>query len=175
MKGFILALALAVAATPAAAQIGKAEGPILIDSDRSELRNDEGRAIFEGNVEATQGQARLLSNRLEVEFEKAGQTGGPGSMGAMETVIATGDVFYITPEETARGQRAVYDITTETLVMTGDVVVKQGCDVSTGDKLTVDLVTGNSTMDGKQSTGGNDRVRVVLYPDGEAEQRDNCE
>jgi len=174
MRLFILAAALAtLAAAPAAAQIGRAEGPILIDSDRSELRNDEGLAIFEGNVEATQGDARLLSNRLEVEFERAAATGGPGAMGAMERVIATGDVYYITPKETARGRRAVYDIASETLQLTGDVVVRQGCDVSTGDKLTVDLVTGNSTMDGRRDADS--RVRVVLYPDGEAEARDNCQ
>jgi len=173
----LASLALALTASPALAQIGAGGGQILIESDRSELRNDEAMAVFEGAVEATQGDARLRANRIEVAFERAAQSAEPGSMGAMREVTALGEVLYETPEETARSDRAVYNIGANTLVLTGDVVVRQGCDVSIGDRLTVDLTTGNSQLDGRQPAPGESggRVRVVLYPEGEAEARNNCE
>lgn len=182
MRFLIVALSALAAlwAVPAPAQIGQGGGPVLIDAARAEVQNDAGRVIFEGQAEAVQGDARLRADRIEVEYERAARPGGDGqrpgigSMGEMERVIATGNVYYVTPEETATGDRAVYELATETIVFTGNVTVKQGCDVSTGERLTVNLRTGDSQMAGQQDGDGG-RVQVVLYPEGEAQQRDNCE
>ncbi|MBI1235402.1 MAG: hypothetical protein GC188_01810 [Alphaproteobacteria bacterium] len=177
----ILILLAATAGMPASAlaQIGAQGGPMDITADRLETFDTERRAIFSGNVDAAQGDANLRSDQLEVFFaQRPGDAGGTGaSWGEIDRVIATGEVFYVTPDEVARSQRAVYQLTTSTIVMTGGVVLRRGENVIQGDCLVVDLATNNSQINAPACTGetpegaatGNGRVRGVFYPSGSGE------
>ncbi|WP_421789851.1 LptA/OstA family protein [Hyphobacterium sp.] len=159
---------------PALAQIGSQGGPLDISAERLETFDQERRAVFTGNVDAAQGDANLRSDRLEVFFaNRAGGNEAGASWGEVERVIATGEVFYVTPDEVARGERAVYQLTDETIVMTGNVVLRRGENVITGACLVVDLTTNNSQINAPSCTGeavassnGNDgRVRAILNPE----------
>lgn len=170
----ILLLALAGLPGPALAQIGGQGGPMDISADRLETFDTERRAMFSGNVDAAQGEANLRSDALEVIFApRTGNTTGTGaSWGEIDRVIATGDVFYVTPNEIARGERAVYQLTAQTIVMTGGVTLRRGENVIEGDCLVVDLATNNSQINAPACTGetpaGTDqntgRVRGVFFP-----------
>lgn len=165
-------LVLLAVSGPAIAQIGGQGGPLDISADRLETFDSERRAVFEGNVDAAQGDANLRSDQLEVFFANRGGNGQAGaSWGEVERVIATGEVFYVTPDEIARGERAVYELTQETIVMTGNVVLRRGENVITGACLVVDLTTNNSQINAPscrgetRSTGEpNGRVRAVIVP-----------
>lgn len=103
-----------------------------------------------GRVEITQGQTRLRANAIR----------GQGSDGELRTVTATGDVYYVTPNETIRGDRAVYTLANATIVVSGDVILTRGQNVMTGASLTYNVDTGTAALGGGQ--GG--RIRGVFYP-----------
>jgi len=174
MRILILLTAMVGLTGPVMAQIGGQGGPMDISADRLETFDTDRRAMFSGNVDAAQGDANLRSDQLEVFFsQRSGSTAGTGaSWGEIDRVVATGDVFYVTPEEVARGERAVYQLTTETIIMTGGVTLRRGENVIQGSCLVVDLATNNSQINAPACTGetpangspGNGRVRGVFYP-----------
>lgn len=183
----LIALLSLFTALPAAslAQIGAQGGPMDITAERLETFDAERRAIFSGNVDAAQGDANLRSDNLEVFFaQRSGDSAGAGaSWGEIDRVIATGNVFYVTPDEVVRGARAVYELTSETIVMTGDVTLRRGENVITGDCLVVDLATNNSQINAPACTGqapssagqGSGRVRAVFFPSQSDEDDDDGE
>ena len=179
----IILVLLALITVPAEAQIGRQGGPMDITSDRLEVIDEENKAIFSGNVDAAQGDTRLRADQIEVFFsENSGSSSATGGFGDVQRVLATGDVFYVTPSEVARGNRALYQITTETITMTGDVVLTRGENVITGSCLVANLVTGRSQInppscaDGQVSaTIPTGRVRAVLFPSNEPESEDEGE
>lgn len=172
----LILMAAALMPAPALAQIGGQGGPMDISADRLETFDTERRAVFSGNVDAAQGEANLRSDQLEVFFtQRPGTATAAGAnWGEIDRVIATGEVFYVTPGEVARSQRAVYQLTTATIVMTGGVVLRRGENVIQGDCLVVDLETNNSRINAPGCTGetpagtdsGTGRVRGVFYPSG---------
>ncbi|MEE2526968.1 LptA/OstA family protein [Hyphobacterium sp. HN65] len=180
----LLALVSLLAGLPAAAmaQIGSQGGPMDITAEHLEVFDTERRAVFSGEVDAAQGDANLRSDRLEVFFAQrtSGSGAGGSSWGEVDRVIATGNVFYVTPDEVARGERAVYELTEETIVMTGNVVLTRGRDVITGNCLVVDLATNNSRVNppgcgGQAEDAGTDssgRVRLILYPTSDGDEDD---
>ena len=71
---------------------------------------------------------------------------------------ASGNVYFVTPEQTIRGDRAVYTPANDTIVLTGDVILTQGQNVMTGGRLTYTTRTEAAQMDGAG------RVQGVFYP-----------
>lgn len=125
-----------------------------ISSERQEILDQDDRAVFSGNVNAIRGDTRLRADEAQAFLARNPQTG----QRRIERIEARGDVFYVTPAETARGDRGVYDLDTEVITLTGGVVLTQGCNVSTGQELVINLRTGISRL-----TGGNGRVRSLFF------------
>src|SRR5262245_5962796 len=84
MKRFAAALALAtvLAAGRAQAQIAGGGGPIDVTADELEMLDSQKLAVWRGNVEAIQGQNRLLSDVLHVYFSGSGGAPATGASGA---------------------------------------------------------------------------------------------
>ena len=101
-------------------------------------------------VEITQGPNRLRAEVID----------GQGAGGQLRTITASGGVYYVTPEESIRGDRAVYTVSNATIVVTGDVILTQGKNVLTGARLTYNVDTGAANMAG----GSNGRIQGVFYP-----------
>ncbi|HEX8470376.1 MAG TPA: LptA/OstA family protein, partial [Brevundimonas sp.] len=80
----------------------------------------------------------------------------------ISTVTASGNVYYVTPTETIRGDRAVYTVSNATIIVTGDVILTQGKNVLTGGRLSYNIDTGQTNM----VAGGNGRIQGVFYPQG---------
>ncbi|GLK53156.1 LptA/OstA family protein [Maricaulis virginensis] len=162
-----LALAPTVLTSASLAQIGDSRLPLDIEADHSELFNPENRAVWTGNVNVVQGTSSLRADRIEVFFDGQSTGSGPtGNLGNIERIVATGNVFYTTPEQRARGDRGVYLLAEETITLTGDVVITQGEDVFTATRFVTDLVTGNSSFG---EAGDGERVRMVIHPRGNDE------
>lgn len=173
MKRFAAALALAttLAASGAQAQIAGGGGPIDVTADELEMLDSQKTAVWRGNVEALQGQNRLLSDVLHVYFSGSG--GGPASAGEqglgknwgdIQRMVAEGRVFFMSPTQTARGDHAVYEVVPDTITLTGDVVVVQGENVVKGNTLVIHVKTGQANFVSTE-TGRNkpNRVRGVFY------------
>jgi lipopolysaccharide export system protein LptA len=169
----------------ARAQIAASNAPIDVTADQLEMVDSQHLAIWRGNVEAVQEDKRLVSDVLNVYF--AGKSTAPGApkpkpvatgaaggtavgadWGAVDHMIADGHVFFVSPDQTARGEHAVYDMVPDTITMTGDVVVVQGDNVIKGDKLVIEVKTGHANII-SNATGRNkpERVRGVFYNNGQ--------
>lgn len=110
-----------------------------------------------GDAEVLQGDNRLRAARIEAI------TDGNQDLSRVE---ATGDVYFVTPDQTLRGDRAVYDFGSGEVVMTGEVIVTQGRNVMTGSRLVYNVRNGTARMEGAPTAAGN-RVQGVFYPGGQ--------
>ena len=125
--------------------------PIMIGADTGERTNTS--FSLRGRAEVTQGDNRLRADAIE---------GASSGSGEISSVTASGNVYYVTPTETIRGDRAVYTISNATIVVTGDVILTQGKNVLTGGRLTYNIDTGSANM----ASGSGGRIQGVFYPQG---------
>lgn len=128
--------------------------PVEITADEFRIDQADNSATFVGSVLVTQGEMRLASENLRVEY------GAPGTEMArrMTRLHATGGVTLVNGPEAAEAREAVYEIGAGTILMQGDVLITQGPGAISGDRLDVDLASGAGVMTG--------RVRTVFQPGG---------
>ena len=161
-----------VATGVAQAQLSSKKGPLDISSDHFSADNPNNTATYDGHVEALQDDNRMRSDNLVVFFQPRSATSAPAPKPAagaddatpmsskIDHMIATGNVYFVTPTQVIKGDKAVYTKADDTIVVTGEVVGTQGENVMRGTRLVYHHSTGQSTMD--SDTG---RVRTVIYPD----------
>jgi lipopolysaccharide export system protein LptA len=162
------ALIVLVACGTVRAQIEtNSKSPIDITANEAEVVNSKCLAIWRGAAEALQGDTRLRANIITVhEVVKSKGGDGQQTCGATQSVVADGNVYYVTPTQNARGDHAVYTASADEIVMTGDVIVVQGNNVARGDKLVIKVSTKQFTMESRATGAGQrKRVRGVFYPD----------
>ena len=153
---FALLLPL-LAVAPAFSQSGSQSGssiknhdanaPVDVASERIEVQDRANRAIFSGDVVATQGNLRLNSARLTVVYANSGNNA------QIQRLEASGGVTLRSPTETARGQFAIYDLGRRLVTMIGGVTLDQGANHVQGGRLVLDLDSHRAVMDGGARTG----------------------
>jgi lipopolysaccharide export system protein LptA len=147
-----------LAAAPAHAQIGQKDAPVEITSDQAEALQNEGRGVYTGNVVATQGDARITTDRLTVVCTKAPAGETSPSCDELEQLVAEGNVFYTAPDVRIRGDRAQYDFPTDTITITGDVILSRGQDgVVKGTRVVYSVGEGRTVI-----TAGDKRVFTIF-------------
>lgn len=146
----IVALAAVAGAATAQGRIAPSRLPVMVGANDGELT--ETGFTLKGAAEVTQGQNRMRADNVT----------GVRANGQVTRVTASGDVYYVTPTETIRGDRAEYDVSSATITVSGDVILTQGRNVLTGARLTYNVDTGAANMDG----GSGSRIRGVFYPQG---------
>ena len=153
MRSFLAVLVLALSPVLALAQgtalsVGELTHdtslPVEVTSDSLSVANENGQAVFEGNVLVIQGPMRLAAARITVDY--AQNTEGRNEIDQM---VASGGVTFVNGADAAESTDAVYSPEAGTLVMSGSVLLTQGPTVLSGDKLVVDLATGTGVMEGR--------------------------
>ena len=142
------AIALAAAATAQGRHDSAA--PIDFGADHIELQDKANRAILSGNVAVRQAEMRLTAARMTVSYTGQVVDGSP----QVSRLDASGGVTVTRPEQTARGQYAVYDINRRLVTLLGAVTLLQGSNVLNGGRATINLDTGRATIDGSNVGGG---------------------
>ena len=134
------------APTAAASQIAtNSKAPIDITANTAEVQAAKCLAIWRGSAEALQAKARLRADTISVYSRPKGTSAsGQPDCGPTDRIVAEGHVFYVTADQSARANHAVYSAGDDEIVMTGDVVVVQGQNVSSGNKLTIKVSTATS-------------------------------
>jgi lipopolysaccharide export system protein LptA len=172
-------------------------GPIAFDGEKAERYDNEHKTVWRGGpsgaVNVTQNGARLVTDTLTIYTyapgegpnaqPAAGAKPTPGAKGAaapgqddtttssIKQMVADGHVFYVTQNETARGERGVYDAEPDTITLTGNVIVVQGKNVVRGDKMVIDRKTGQTIFIADAAGRNNpNRVRAVIYNDNQNDQ-----
>jgi len=100
----------------------------------------DGVITLTGQADIRQGDVRLLADKVDI-YTANGQGGGLVSTDGITRIVATGNFYYITPEQEVHGQQGVYTRATDSFVVTGDVVLLQDDSVVTGTKLDYNLTT----------------------------------
>lgn len=177
MTAMALAFAWLVAGVPGAvaqtfdtgfAQLaGDSSEPIEIEADELEVRDEEGVAVFSGNVTVRQAGASLQTQELTVHYvrDRAEPVDRSLEGGAQEIarLEAMGRVLVTAEGQAATGDRGFVDMQAKTMEIAGNVTLTQGPNVVTGDRLVVDLDNGRARVESSS------RVRVLLSPDGETD------
>lgn len=152
----IAATALALVALPTMGDAQTAprmgDGAVSYGADAGEATPNT--LSLRGRAEVIQGQNRLRADVIS----------GSGVDSGVERIEASGNVYFVTPDQTIRGDRAVYTPADNLVVVTGDVIVTQGQNVMTGGRLTYNTETQAVTMAGGATSNGG-RIRGVFYPE----------
>ena len=167
LPAVIAAGVLSPAATPARAQTSTnfsitSDQPVQVDGDRLEVLEDQGRAVFDGNVRVVQGPTVLRTGRLVIHY-----AGGGGSIvdgaSAIERLEASGGVNIQSGDQVATADRATYDMTSELLTMSGQrVTLSDGGNVATGCRLTVNMRSSRARLEGCGDQGT--RPTILIQP-----------
>jgi lipopolysaccharide export system protein LptA len=146
--------------------------PVQIEASRLEVRDKDKMATFTGNVKVVQGDTTLRCKTLVVFYEQQNKDGqqaqaaaqtmpaakpGPGGSSQISKLEASGGVTVVQKDQTATGDRALFDMKSNTVTLLGNVLVSQGPNVMRGEKLVVDLTTGVSRVD-----AGKGPVRMLI-------------
>lgn len=143
----LLGCTLLSAALAADAQVLKGHdtnAPVDFSADRIEVQDRADRVVVTGNVQVTQGDLRLTSDRLTVAYRR-------GSNVEINRMDALGNVVVIRSNERARGDTAVYDLDRKLITMAGNVQLIQGGNRLSGGRLLIDLASGRSSVDGRSA------------------------
>ncbi len=151
--------------------------PIKIDSDRLDVFDRDGRAVFTGNVVAVQGDSTIRCSIMTVFYEQnraQAQAGGqprqpsssPGSNdNSIKKIDCQGPVTVVSKTQTATGDNAVYDKAGNKVVITGNVALADGPNMMRGERIVYDLDTGVANVDPKAG----ERVKALITPGSSSE------
>lgn len=161
-------------AWPASAQLSRDGGRTQIGAAKLDVAERDSIATYTGDVDVVQGDARLRADKLTINFSGNPDNPNGGGFGDILTMLAVGDVYYITPALTARGDRGTYDAETEEIVLIGNVLVSRCEDVAKGQRLTFNVSTGQSSLDGKKADGEESSRVVTIIGGPEEEETGGC-
>lgn len=149
---FFLATSLAGYTQGAAISLGvqdyDSSAPVEITSEELELDQETGTAIFTGDVIVRQGDMTMTCQRMQVEYGVDPDTG----KNEITVIRMFGGVTFVSKQEAAEADRAVYDLSTDMLIMYENVLVTQGATALSADQLTYNLASGNGRMEGNVKT-----------------------
>lgn len=153
-----------LSAGPAHAQLSETGGPVSYSADNLEYFDSERRLVLTGDVDIVQNDARLRADRITLFFSASsgGGQSGQGGLGSgdIERMIAEGEVYYVRPAQSARGNRAVYEVARDAVTFTGNVVVASDENVIRGETLVLQIGSRRTTI---RPTPGQ-RVQGVFVP-----------
>jgi lipopolysaccharide export system protein LptA len=139
--------------------------PIQIESDQLEIKEQEKKAYFTGNVKVVQGTTTMRAGKMTVLYTGEGASMTSGSTD-IDKIFLDDQVFLNSGEQQATAEKGEFDMASQTFVLSGDqVVLSEGNNVFKGCKLTVLMNTGEAKLD---ACGG--RVEILLDPKSRPQQ-----
>ncbi|MGE3332252.1 MAG: LptA/OstA family protein [Rhodospirillaceae bacterium] len=180
-------------ATGASAIYDFDKGVLVLEGDQVRLANADGTvsaqkalqywaservAVAEGNAVAEDSEKRrVFADKLVAFFRD--EPGNAASKGVASAARGRGDITYMqgfgnvrveTPRETARGERATYNIQTGVVTLDGNVKLTQDKNVLSGGFAVVNIKGGRSAVYGSAKEAGqtgtreNTRVSALIAP-----------
>jgi lipopolysaccharide export system protein LptA len=120
------------------------EQPIEISADQLAINDETGVTEFSGMVEILQGDLSVNADFVQATYT-------PGS-GAIQTLLAMGDVILRSGEDEAKADRAEYAVDSDQIIMTGNVFVRQAGNNLSAERAEINLKTGAATLSGRVKT-----------------------
>lgn len=130
--------------------VADADTPIDITGAVLDVVDGRDYVIWEGDVQAVQGNSVLTAPKLVIYGVEAGK---------LTRIIAEGGMRYTNGSEAISGDRGVYNAADETITVTGNVVVVQGEQILAGAKLIYNTRTGSIRF----TSAAKQRVRGIFF------------
>ncbi|MDA8708299.1 hypothetical protein N9M10_02895 [Hellea sp.] len=145
----MMILASSAISLPAQAQIFGGDDPIKVLAEQATYEG--GLTILVGNVDVTQGVARIQSDTMNIYRSKADPDSTDSlKLGAVNRIDAKGNFRYTTPDNNVTGDRGVYERDKGIITVTGNVKVKQpGGNTASTDKLIYNVKTESIRFSGQ--------------------------
>jgi lipopolysaccharide export system protein LptA len=118
--------------------------PIQVSSDRFDADLNAKTGVYSGNVLVIQGEMKLRADKMRINT----------TAGKPDKIYADGNVVFVAPSGSAKGDAGVYDVSPRMITMTGRVVLTKEKNVMRGTTLVVNLVTGKANLVAKGTQGG---------------------
>ena len=136
-------------AAPAHTQVFGGDEPIKVLAE--EATYEGGLTVLVGNVDVTQGTARIRSDKMNIYRSETNDETNEGlKLGAVNRIDASGNFRYTTPENNVTGDQGVYERDKGIITVTGNVKVMQpGGNTATTDKLIYNVNTETIRFSGK--------------------------
>ena len=157
IRSFIAAFVLALVPVGLAAQGAQiafgnvkqdTSQPVEVTADNLAVNQNDGTAVFTGNVLIGQGEMRLSAPKVQIYYNEDGDR--------IERMKAWGGVTLVSGEDAAEAENADYNIDSGFIHMQGNVLLVQKTSALTAERMTVDTKSGTAQMEG--------RVKTVLQP-----------
>jgi lipopolysaccharide export system protein LptA len=147
--------ALPAGAATIAAENVSPEGPIDITAERLDADEQNGTAVFSGQVIAKRGDMTVYAETLTLYRV--------GTTKQLERIEASGGVRIVQQDRVGTAQRARYELAEEKLILSGDAHVQQGQNQVSGDEIILFVEENRSLV----KSGEDGRVRAVFFPEKE--------
>ena len=157
------------------AQLSPDGGPVNASGLHSHMETDKQTGLetmyLDDQVEMLQTGRRLRCDHAKIiQAPFTDPVTGVTSKQVIQ-MEATGNVFYITTDQTAPGEDqivhgdyGIYTKSDDMLKMTGNVIVRRGQSVATGNLFTDKVHDGYMTMVSDANSANHGRVRAIMYP-----------
>ncbi len=152
LGAFLTNIVLAQETSNASSSKDSTKQPIDVIADSGSYDQLKQIAIYQGNVEVTQGVSTIFADKITVHF-KNNEAEEIIAIGKPLKFVFKGDKLPIYGE----GNNAKYIILSKTITLKGNAVITQGEDIIKGDTLTYDLL--------KEKIKGK-RLRMTIQPAG---------
>lgn len=141
-----------------------AEEPIQITADRLESNAEQKYAEFIGNVKASQGNFKIISDTLRIYYsgDLINREKQTSNENMLNKIVAKGNVKILSDQYEAKTNEAQYDVKTMTIVLAGEnSTVTSGKNSISGSKIILYRADGRVKVE-----GGKNRVNAVFFSKG---------
>ncbi len=118
--------------------------PVEVTADTLSLDQNDGTAVFKGNVLIIQGAMRMSAPEVLVYYNDEAS--------GISRLIAKGRVLLVKEKDAAEADTADYSIEDGTIDMTGDVLLTQKLNTLSSNRMKVNLKDGTAKLDGRVKT-----------------------
>lgn len=146
---------------------------LVVTDDNRRIRGDVLTALFKSDKATTNAQPATAKPPIA---KPAASSRKPPAKGAndredsrLQRIDAYGNVVITTPQDVARGNRAVYHEETGIANLMGSVKITRGRNQLNGEAAEVNLHTGVSRIVSATQGTGSGPVRALIVPDGKAQ------
>lgn len=162
----LCALASVACANPEPLQLSKSNAPIEILSDEVRYLNNESKAIFSGEVEATQEDSKMWCDQMTVYFNKSVEKSAKQDLdnNKIDRILLDGNVRLESKEDKASSDHGEYKVKEDIFILRDNVILIQKKNTMYGDELVYRRKTGESLLKSK-TQGNKKRVKAVIIPE----------
>jgi lipopolysaccharide export system protein LptA len=152
LNSFLLIVLIAVPAFSTEPLFKSSKAPIDISSERLDIDQQKGQAVFKGGVIARQDEMTLQADIMTILFDE--------KENEVKEIIADGSVTIDLGKKRATCETAHFYTADNKVILTGTPLLKEGKNVIEGEKIIFFLNEERSIVEGKKDS----RVKTTIFP-----------